>query len=359
MGLRRIVARTGAALALAAALAGCKQNKIDVVASDKDRTGDYGRTALRAAVQKFRTTPRSAAAYRAFAVEIDRIRASFNQDVADEAERNLVFLALGPLEAELEHPLDQQLAALALTVWPSALHVDPKPGEDARRYLERACAGPLAADCKYVVPEYWPLVLSTSVWRRLKDRAREAYASCRPCAQEPSYAALLESYDQHTSALVKRANAEEDQAGRDAWPEAGESAREWSGAPTLDLVPDPPLLAGQPVNGDWRVQVRHLRKGAASPGDVLGVHLKPRAEVRHLRDVLRAAAAAGYREVALQARRREYPYALVEYRLAAIGSGGLAVKASDPDAIQYLVRTLDAAAAAARAGAKLLRLSVR
>jgi hypothetical protein len=346
------------ALALAAALAGgCKQNKIDVVESQEDRTGDYGRHALRAAVEKFRPTPRSAEAYRVLAVEIERIRPSFNRDVADEAERNLVFQALGPLESQLDRPLEEQMAALGLTVWPSALHVEPKQGEDARRYLERACAGPLAAECKYVVPEYWSLTLGASVWRRLKDRARDAYAACRPCAQEPSYAALLESYDKHSSAIAKRANAEEDQAARDAWPEAGESAREWSDVPTLDLVPDPPLLAGQRIEGDWRVQVRNLRKGAATPGVALGVHLKPRAEVRHLRDVLRVAAAAGYREVALQARRREYPYTLVEYRLAVSGSAGLAIKAADPDSIQFLVRTLDAAAQ--RAGAKLMRLSSR
>ncbi|HTE56348.1 MAG TPA: hypothetical protein VK698_36090 [Kofleriaceae bacterium] len=352
------VARIAGVLMVAAALAGgCKRNKIEVVASDKDLTGDYGRHALRAAVQKFRATPRSSEAYRALAVEVERLRPSFNQDVADEAERNLVFLALGPLEEQLERPLEEQMRALALTVWPTALHVEPKPGEDVRRYLERACAGPLAAECKYIVPEYWPLMLSHSVWRRLKDRSRVAYSACRPCAQEPSYAALLEQFDQHLSALDRRAHAEEGQAARDAWPEAGENAREWSGAPTIDLVPDPPLLAGQPIESDWRVQVRNLRKSLPPPGDVLGVHLKPRAEVRQLRDVLRAAAAAGYREVALQARRREYPYQLVEYRLAARGAMGRPVDARDPDNIQFLVRGLDAAAE--RTGAKTLRLSAR
>jgi hypothetical protein len=352
----RAAARAGRILVLAAAAiaaGACKQREIDVVVVDDDLTGGYGRHALRAAVEKFRATPRSPEAYRALAVEIERLRPSFNQDVADEAERSLVFLALGPMAAQLERPVEEQMLALALTVWPSALHVEPKPGESAGQYLERACAGPLAADCKYVVPEYWPLILSHRVWRRFKDRARDAYSSCRRCAQEPSYASLLEQYDQHESALARRASDEKGRADRKAWPEGGPNAREWSGAPVLDLLTDPPQLSGEPIEGDWRARVGSSRRGGPGAGqDVLGLHLRPSAEVRHLRDVLRVAAAAGYREIALQARRRAYPYALVEYRLATRGAGR-AVPARDVDTIQFLVRTLDASAA--RTGARTLR----
>lgn len=356
MGTPRI-ARTAQvfALVLAAAAAGCKQRQINVVGKGKDLTGDYGRHALRAAVDRFRASPRSPEAYRAMAVEIDRLRSTFNQDVADEAERDLVFSALGPMTAQLERPQGEQMRALALTVWPTALHVEPKQGESPRQYLERACAGPLAGECKYVVPEYWPLILSQRVWRRFKSRARDAFGACRPCAQDPSFAALLEQYDQHDSAMTRQARAEEDRADRDAWPEAGANAGAWSGAPVLDLLPDPPELAGQAVQGDWRNAVRASRRGKPT-AEVLGVHLKPRAEVRHLREALRAAAAAGYDAVALQARRREYPYELVEYRLAARGPGR-AVEARDIDTIQFLVRALDVEAA--HAGARGLRLSAR
>lgn len=86
---------------------------------------------------------------------------------------------------------------------------------------------------------------------------------------------------------------------------------------------------------------------------VLAVHLKPRTKVRHLRDVLRPAAAAGHRTVALQARCAS-TYLMREYRLAARGGGGRAVDVRDVDTIQYLVRTLDATAE--RTGAKTLRL---
>jgi hypothetical protein len=354
--ISRANARTWCVLVLAAlAGAGCKQQQIEVVEKNKDRTGDYGRHELRAAVEKLRANSRSPDAYRAFAVEVARLRPTFNQDVADEAERNLVFLALDPMVAQLERPLDEQLRTLALTVWPSALHVEPKSGENPRQYLQRACSDGLAAECKYIVPEYWPLILSQEVWRRFKNRARDAFGQCRPCAQEPSYAALLETYDKHDAEFTRRANAEEDRADRDAWPEAGPNARAWSGAVVLDLLADPVQLAGESVEGDWRQRVRGLRRGPIG-GDVLGVHLKPRAEVRHLRDVLRAAAAAGYPEIAIQARRREYPYELVEYRLATRGAGR-AIEVRDIDTIQFLVRTLDTDAE--KSGGRAQRLSAR
>ena len=339
--------RTIRSLALAAAIAAasgaCQQRKIDVVQGNGDRTGDYGRQALRAAVQKFRSAPRSPEAYRALAVEVDRIRPAFNQDVADEAERGLSFMALGPMAAQLDRPFEDQMNTLALTVWPTAIRLAPQANETARAYLERACGTTMAAECKYVVPEYWPLVLSARVWKRLKDRARDAYGECRQCKQDPSFAALLEEDEQDASRVVRLAKAEEGRVERSAWPEAGENASEWSGAPVLDLVPDPPMFMGEPVEGSWRERVRASRRGNGKD-KVLAVHLRPRAEVRHLRDALRSAAAAGYHTVALQARGHSYPYPLREYRLAARGTGRR-VDVRDVDSIQYLVRTLDAASA--------------
>ncbi len=323
-------------------VAGCQQRAIDVVSNEPDRTGDYGRHSLRASVQKFRSAPRSPEAFRALAVEIDRLRPAFNQDAADEAERNLVFLALGPMAAQLEKPFEEQMNALALTVWPTALHVVPKQGETARSYLERACAGSLASECKYVVPEYWSLVLTARVWRRMKNRAREAYNECRPCKQDPTYAALLEEYDQHDSRLTRLASDEKGRVERDAWPQAGDNAAEWSAAPVLDLVTDPPRFMGEPIDGNWRERVRASRRGNGKD-TTLAVHLKPRTEVRHLRAVLQAAGAAGYRTVALQARGSDFPYPMREYRLSI--RGGRTVDVRDVDTIQYLVRTLDNAGA--------------
>ncbi|HKE20408.1 MAG TPA: hypothetical protein VKB80_36285 [Kofleriaceae bacterium] len=344
------IMRTGKNLALALALAAtgaastaCQRRQIDVVKTNGDRTGDYGRQALRAAVQKFRGAPRSPEAYRAMAVEIERIRPAFNQDVADEAERGLSFLALGPMAAQLDRPFEEQMAALALTVWPTAIRLEPQASEAARAYLERACSSTMSAECKYVVPEYWPLVLSARVWKRMKDRARDAYSECRQCKQDPTFAALLEEYEQDATRVIHLAKAEEGRVERSAWPEAGTSASDWSGAPVLDLVADPPLFMGEPVEGSWRARLRASRRGNGHD-KVLAVHLRPRSEVRHLRDAVRSAAAAGYQAVALQVRGHAYPYPLREYRIATRG-GGRAIDVRDVDTIQYLVRTLDAAAA--------------
>src|SRR5262249_8671564 len=150
-----------------------------------------------------RKTPASPEAYAVLASEIERIRPAFNQGVADLAERYLVFLALEPMAAHLDQPLEQQMNALGLTVWPTALHVDPQQGEAVQAYLERACAGPLATDCKYVVPEAWPIVLGAIVWKRMKTRARDAYSSCSVCTADRTYGELLEKYDQSETRMAR------------------------------------------------------------------------------------------------------------------------------------------------------------
>ena len=174
----------------------------------------------------------------------------------------------------------------------------------------------------------------------MKDRARDAYGECRPCKQDPSYAALLEQYDQHESRMTKIMKAAEDRTERSAWPVAGPNASEWSGAVLLDLVPEPPTLDGEAIEGSWRDRLRADRRRDGA-NTVLGVHLKPRSEVRLLRAVLSAAAAAGYQSVALQVRSGEYPYPPAEYRLTTGRGGGRAIEVRDVDTIQYLVRTLD------------------
>ena len=327
------------------ASAGCKRKQIEVVTDAEDATGDYGMVELDQAVEEFRKTPDSPKAYRALAERVEELRPMFNQGVADRAERHLVFLALGPLGAQLDAPLPEQMARLALTVWPTALEVEPEEGESVRTYLERACSGPLAGECKHVVPEQWPLVLSALVWDRFKVRARTAYTECRRCNQDPSFEELLGQYDRYQTRVSSMRASAGDRVERGAWPDAGEHAGDWSGVPVLDLVADPRKFAGEVIEGDWadRIRARDAR------GPVLGLHMGPRTEVRHLRAVVRAAAQAGFEAVALQAREREFPYALREYRIATRGGRGPLVEVRDVDTVQILVRGMDAAAA--RAGA--------
>jgi hypothetical protein len=79
--------------------------------------------------------------------------------------------------------------------------------------------------------------------------------------------------------------------------------------------------------------------------DVLGVHLRPTDDVRTLRGVLRAAAVAGYGEVALMTRAPGFPWTPREYRIAVDAGKGRRLAARDEDTIAVLVRALDVAAA--------------
>lgn len=327
--------------AAAAATGGCKQKRIAVAEESSDTTGDYGRLELEKAVAAFQKQVTSPQAYRTIALEVQRLDPVFNQPVRDIAERHLAFLALEPMAAQIDKPPEAQIDALALTVWPTAFNVEPNAGETARAYLERVCSGALATECKYVVPERWATVLSAMVWRRMKMRAREAYSQCRLCKQDGTYPAMLEKFDQHDNRMQAERSKLGDRADRDAWPEAGSNMIAWSGAPLLDLVADPFEWTGEEFDGDWQDRIKSRPKGA----DVLGLHVRPRTEVRHVRAVVAAAARAGYRTVALQVRAKTYPYALGEYRIAAARGGrGESVDIRDVDTVQILARALDAAA---------------
>ncbi|HEU5056688.1 MAG TPA: hypothetical protein VFU21_09175 [Kofleriaceae bacterium] len=356
----RAVAVLALSAAAAAAGSGCKQKRIAVADQSSDTTGDYGRVELDKAVATFQKQPTSPAAYRALALEVQRLDPVFNQPVRDTAERQLAFLALEPMAAQIDRSPEEQVEALALTVWPTAFNVEPNAGETARAYLERVCSGPLATECKYVVPERWPTVLAAMVWRRMKMRAREAYSQCRLCKQDTTFPAMLEKFDQFDNRMQAERARLGDRADRDAWPEAGEHMAPWSGAPLLDLVADPFEWNGEEFDGDWQDRIRGRPEGA----DVLGLHVRPRTEVRHVRAVVAAAARAGYRAVALQVRGRTYPYPLGEYRIAAARRGGRgeSVDIRDVDTVQILARALDAAAGragGAASGAPPIRLAGR
>lgn len=337
-----------AALALVLGLSACTQDRMEVV-DQASRADDYGRADLLAAIAAQAARPTDAAGYRAFAVRVAELRSRFNQGVADLAELELAFLAYGVMAAQLDAPPPAQLAALALTVWPTALRIEPKPGESTVAYLERVCTTELASDCKYVVPEEWPIVLSAMVWRRMKVRARDAYGDCRLCELEPSYIKVLEDYDRHDTAWQARVALLQDRIEPGYWPRAGGNAAPHSGAPLLMLGAETVHLEGAPLQEDeWRRLLAERRAGRT----VLGVQLRPRQEVRVLDAALLDAARAGWTELALEVRDGAYPWTLREYRIATQRRGrGLGMRAVD--SIQLLVRALDAAAGrlAARDGA--------
>ncbi len=303
---------------------------------------DFGRGELLAAVDEAAKDPTSPKVIAGLAARIAELRPQFNNPVEKEAERKLVFLALFPLEAQFTEPVDRQLEALALTVWPIALRVEPEKGETPAQYASRVCSTTLALECKYAVPEYWPVIISSVVWRRMQERAREAYVRCGPCKSEPgqSYDKALERYRAYQTEIGARAAAIRKRAHPNRWARAGEHAADWEpNTPLLELLDDGSAeFRGEVVASAWRRMIREKRAGA----EVLGVHVVPSSDVQSLRSVLADAGKAGYSYVDLQVRAGEFPYPPKSYRLS-LGRRGKStrIKISPDDSIQLLVQALD------------------
>lgn len=318
---------------------GCEKDQIDVRPDRVDNA--YGHRDLLAAVDRFAKSERSPARFRELALAIKALAPRFDAAVGAEAERHLVLLALAPLEALYQQPLDEQFRKLATTVWPTALGVEPKADEGAAAYAERICAAELALECKHIVPEYWPLVLSAVVWSRLKDRARESLNECKSCRGAAGFAEVMDKYERYERDVSTRVADAESRAKPGHWPRAGKNAVPWSGAPLVTfegtgqaMFEDRPIAPGK-----WSVVLESARQAT----DVLGVHFEPGARVGDLRPLLRDAEAAGITQLALQTRAPDYPYPLVEYRVSTSSKGkNHRVHVRDVDTIQVLIQALDA-----------------
>lgn len=331
-------------LALAVLLlstAACKKAN-DIQISKNPDAFDFGRSEVLRAVEEAARNPASPRAIAELKKTVDRLSDQFNESVEEEAERKLVFMALGPLAARFSDPIDEQMEELALTVWPIALHVEPHQGETPREYIARICQGELALECKNAVPEYWATILSAVVWRRLKERAREAYVRCGACQTETdkSHERALEKFRTHQTQIGAEAAMARRRAKPSQWPRSGPGAAPWNPElPVLELLGDGTAeFRGEQVDSAWRRMIRERREGA----EILGLHLKPTADVRTLHSVLEDAREAGYRFVDLQVRDKEFPYTSRSYRLATGRFRGAERVAVKPvDSIQILVQALD------------------
>ncbi len=322
---------------------GCGKERVKVAEENPDQPNDYRRADLVAAARAGEAgkTPK---AFRTFALRAKELWPEFSESVRMEAERALAFMALGPMKSAIDKtPLEQQ-EVLALTVWPTALKVEPNKGETAAKFVERICADALALECKYAVAEYRPVLLAALAWENMKKRARDAYTVCDVCSQDPKYKRNLGEYDKYDRIMSGRAGNVEDDAHPRSWPFAGKSARVWSKVPVLAIELDgDATFRGQTTRaGKWRDAIAR----SDTPTEPLGVYLRPKDRVRTLRAVLADAAAVGYPEVALQVRERKYPFDLREYRLVTkIKKRQKNVKklmVRDIDTIQVLVQSLDA-----------------
>jgi hypothetical protein len=339
-----LVAAACLAACLAALLASaCEQERIEVKALAASHS--HGQEALLTAVDRFARSQRTAADYRALAVEIERLSPQFNAVVAGEAERNLVFLALDPLETHHDAPAATQLENLALTVWPTALGHAPAPNEDATAYAERLCAGPLAKECKQIVPEHRALVLSQLVWSRFKERARTALKACDVCADDPRYPEAVARFEQRAAELSGRAGEIIRRAHPKHWPIAGGHAAPWSQPQVVTVRGDGTAwLAEQALPpGGWSDGLAMIR----NDGDTLGVWIEPGNDLGRLRLLGEAARAAGFRQLAIQTRTPQYPYELREYRVALAKRSTLPLR--NGDSVQLLINALDVALASRQA----------
>lgn len=330
-------------IVLAILASACESDGVQVSRGGSDVI--YGHSELVAAVRRFSTTTRSPASYRELGRTIAALRPRFDATVASEATRHLIFLAVEPLDAFFDQPLEAQVDALALTVWPTVLDVEPLQGETPAGYMDRLCKDGYAKLCRQIVPEHRPLVLSELVWRRFESRARDVMAECSGC-QGAGFAAALATFGARHEAMAARLVENHDRIRPWYWPFAGEHGAPWSGAPLVTVSKDgSAVFQGQTIApGRWREALTAGRDAATT----LGVLMPRTADVSELRAILRDAGAAGYAQVALQVRGPSYPYPLEEYRLKTRARAGRAraeLQVRDVDSIQVLIESLDARAA--------------
>ncbi len=343
---------------VAAHLAACSDKKVQVISGD---TADYGHKALQRAVDEFVQTGRTPEGYAQLAQKILAIRPAMDRSVAEEAELKLVVLALGPMQAVQQKTIAEQIEALALTVWPTlladpiiadavVLKRNPKPElmpraeEDGRAYIQRLCGGPLAGDCKQVVPEYQGSIVSGVTTRRAMERVRNAVADCVMCGADPGWRDAVRSWealDRQTAGWVHEI---ERRGHPDNWPIAGAAAE--TGATLSDVTAlwreaeinavGEVVIGGQHYTGEDRIAaLRDLR----GDSDTITLHLRPELSLAQVKGVIADAKRSGANRVAIVARAPEYPWDRRIYWLS--DSGKTRVHLRPTDSLQLLLHTLD------------------
>lgn len=352
------------ALALCLAVAACGQERVGVTKGDPN--SDYNQHALQTAIDEFVANGRTAQAYADLTKTVMKLRPGMDRTVADEAELKLIVLALHPIQAAQAKPMAEQIETLALTVWPTLLAPaitadavmikrDPKAalllpqgGEDARQYLQRLCGGPLAGDCKQIVPEYQGEVVAALATHRAMERVRNAVSSCVMCGAEPGWHEAVRSWESLDRLSAAAEHDVERKADPDNWPIAG------SAAATGDAIEDPTALwreaeinpsgevviGGQRYTGEARIEaLRDLR----SDSDTIALHLRPETTLAQVKGVIADVRKSGASKVAIVARAPQYPW---ERRIYWLSDGGKTrLNLRPTDSLQLLLHTIDHVAA--------------
>ncbi len=337
VGTRLVVrAFLGVALLLSS---GCEAKQTALVAETDDESADFGRSSLRAAVVALSKSPESPQAYEVFADRVRELMPFFSRSVKREAKLRLCTLAIAPLEAGLSLTPEGQLQAFATTVWPSILEFPKLEGETPHDYADRLCASEFALDCNNVIPERWPAILNARVWRTLKNRVELAYSRCRWCEGDKAFAGLVQrSHDIHVRLELAARRAVLDGTPAD-WPVAGPHAAPLETEIVISFASGGVVTVdgGTVDGGDWREAIRSMR------GDTtrVALHLNPERLVADLLQVLRGVRSAGYSEVALVTRHKEFPYQAVTYTIDARVKNSGELNVHNGDTIQILVQALD------------------
>jgi hypothetical protein len=112
-----------------------------------------------------------------------------------EAELRIAFMALRPLSYAFGLSEEEQMVALATTVWPMVLGLNPGSGETSEEYIRRVCRGDESLDCSGLSTGAQTRLLNAQVVRVFQMRANSAYAMCDECQKDPSYRQALDEFN--------------------------------------------------------------------------------------------------------------------------------------------------------------------
>jgi hypothetical protein len=340
---------------LLCALAACDQEKSKVRPGESADHHDGG---LLAAVDKFVASGRTPDAYAELSQAAFELRSGMDHSLAKEAELKLTVLALAPVQSVHAKPMPDQIDALAVTVWPTLLapmfEADdllvkhdpnagpmlPKPGEDPHAYILRLCGGPLASDCKQVVPELQGTVIASIAMRRATERVRNAVSDCVMCGADPGWHEAVRAWE----ALDRMANSSihdvERRADPDNWPIAGGAAELDPGLPEAEVNEIGEIVIGgqRYASSERASALRDLR--GDSPA--IALHLRPEMSLAQVRVLLGDARKSGATRVAVVARAPQYPWDRRVYWIA--DRTGTPTGLRPTDSLQLLLHAVDAVA---------------
>jgi hypothetical protein len=342
-------------LLLLSVLAACGQDKIEV---RQGESADYNHAAMLVAVDRFVATGRTPEAYAELSQTAFQLRPGMDRSVAKEAELKLMVLALAPVQSVHAKPMPDQVEVLALTVWPTLLApvfeaddllvkrdpkaaaMMPRPGEDSHAYIIRLCGGPLASDCKQVVPELQGSIIASIATRRATERVRNAVSDCVMCSADPGWHEAVRAWEALDRMANSSINEIEHRADPDNWPAAGSAAEIDPKLPEAEVSEAGEIvIGGQRYGATERVSaLRDLRGDSAA----IALHLRPEMSLAQVRALLGDVRRSGATRVAVVARAPQYPWDRKVYWIA----DGVGPRSGlrPTDSLQLLLHAVDAVA---------------